>query len=416
MTRAVLTRAALTGAARPAWEAWRAGRFVQARDGAAELVATGRGGDEARHVLALARCALGDLENALATYRSIGSGYRRLGELNEPILWAHLHLGDLPAAQAFADRRGMTRRGTVAARLRLAAERPLEVVADGGADGVVEVPFTDDPLTPYMPGFAGSLNGRPAVLRLDTGGSFVHLSAQAAAAHGIDTVARERGFGALRRHWIGYGVADLELGPVSLRHVPVAVHEGALPAQAVAAVFGTELGPIIGSNILRRFLATVDGPHRRLLLSPRGVAAARTCHLARLPVAAETVEFGWWGEHMMIARGSVGDRGVPLLVDSGLVAVHPEQGQAAVLASRRGLASWGVARPPEGRFAELPGRLGLGSATRASMTALPVSERTWRSMGDWGGIDVAGLISWGFLRHFTWTIDVDRHRYLLAAP
>ncbi len=68
-----------------------------------------------------------------------------------------------------------------------------------------------------MPGFAVRLNGRPTVARLDTGGSFVHVSAESARRIGIETVVTEREFAALRWHTVRYGVADLDIGPVHLR-------------------------------------------------------------------------------------------------------------------------------------------------------------------------------------------------------
>ena len=122
-----------------------------------------------------------------------------------------------------------------------------------------------------------------------------------------------------------------------------------------------------------------------------------------------------WGDHLMIARGRVGDvADANLFVDSGLVAFTAEQGQAALLASRGALASWGVGLPVDGRFADLPGPLAIGPASRNGLTAYPIPDSTWRAFGDWGGIRVDGLVSWGFLRHFSWTIDFDRRCYLFG--
>jgi hypothetical protein len=122
-----------------------------------------------------------------------------------------------------------------------------------------------------------------------------------------------------------------------------------------------------------------------------------------------------WGDHLMIARGRVGRvEDANLFVDSGLVAFAPDQGQAAVLASRGALASWGVALPASGRFAELRDPVAIGSAQLEGLTAYPVSDAAWRDLGDWGGIRVDALVSWGFLRQFAWTIDFDRRRYLFG--
>lgn len=395
----------------PAWDAWSAGDFALARERAADLVATGQAVDEGRHVLVLIASVLGHFDEAIATHQLIDPRYRRIKELDEPVIWDHVHRGDVAGALEFAERRGLARRGAIGKRLRLAWERPFGVEIEG----VVDIPFTDDALTPFMPGFDVRLNGQPTVVRLDTGGAFVHLSPELAAAHGIATAASERGFAALSWHTVRYGVADLEIGPIRLHNAPVAVHEGALPAGPIAAAFGVELGPIIGTNVLQRFLTTVDAPDRRLLLSRRGDAGARSEHLARLGDAQHEVPFALWSDHLMIARGRLGGVvNANLFVDSGLVAYTEDQGQAALLASGRALESWGVDQPEDGRFASLPGGLAMGGASRDGVTAYVVTDALWRDFGDWGGIRVDALVSWGFLRQFSWTIDFDRRRYLFG--
>ncbi|WP_128377618.1 hypothetical protein [Streptomyces cavernae] len=190
------------------------------------------------------------------------------------------------------------------------------------------------------------------------------------------------------------------------------MHDKGLPP---AAAFDVPLGPIIGTNILERFLTTVDAPNRRLVLSRRGDSIARARHLARLGAAQHVTPFGLWSDHLMIARGRIDEiSGVNLFVDSGLVALTPDQGQVAMLVPRRTLARWGVARPQTGRFAELPGTLAIGTASREGMTAYPVTDRVWREFGHWGGIRVDALISWGYLSHFAWTIDFERREYLFT--
>jgi hypothetical protein len=399
-----------------AWRAWEEGDFETAgRLGAALATRPGRQ-DEGLHVRVLAAHVRGEHAQAIAAHGRIAPRYRRLGELDEPILWSYLHLGDVAGARAFADRRGIAARDrAVRARLELASERPLEV----RLSGLVELPFTDDALSPWMPGFAARVAGREVVARLDTGGSFVHLTAGKAAALGIRTVACEKAFAALQSGRVCYGVTDLELGAGELRNVPVVVHdEGVLSSQGMAEAFGVELGPIVGTNLLRPFLATVDGPGRRLLLSRRGDEPARAEHLARLAGDAVTVPFALWGEHMMIARGRVGEGlEVNLFVDSGLVAVTQEQGQASLLAPESSLSGWGASRGkrggPASRFAQLPSTLALGEASAAGATVFVVSDRTWRQFGDWGGVRVSGLVSWGFLKEYSWTLDFDRMLYEL---
>lgn len=387
------------------WRAWEEGDFETAGRLGADLAAREGFEDEGLHVCVLAAHVRGEHPRAIAARGRISPAYRRLRELDEPVLWSYLHLGDVTGARAFADLRGITARDRVTrARLDLASDRPLDV----SLAGLVELPFTDDALTPWMPGFAARLAGREVVARLDTGGSFVHVSGEQAAALGIRTVACEKTFAALVSGKVCYGVTDLELGTASLRNVPVAVHEGVLPTRRVAEAFGVELGPIVGTNVLRRFLATVDGPGRRILFSRRGDERARAEHLARLSGATVSVPLALWAEHMIVAKGRIGEREAVLFVDSGLVAGTPEQGQASLLAPESSLAAWGVPRGSTGRLAEIPSPIGFGDASLAGAKALAVTARTWKGFGDWGGIRVAGLLSWGFLKDYSWTLDFDR--------
>lgn len=67
-----------------------------------------------------------------------------------------------------------------------------------------------------------------------------------------------------------------------------------------------------------------------------------------------------------------------------------------------------------GRVAALPGELAIGGAARGSLAAYVVADAVWRDFGDWSGIRVDALVSWGFLRQFSWTIDFDDRRYLFV--
>jgi hypothetical protein len=397
---------------RAAWNAWRAGDFSLAKKLAFSLMKQGSAADEGRHLLTLTAIVNGEYANARATYEQIDPQYGRLAELDEPMLWALIHAGGIAEAQAFAGRRGLLSDRVTAARLRLALAHPPKVELSG----VVEVPFTDDKLTPLMPGMKASINGHDTVVRLDTGGAFIHLTPAQARAFGVKSVVCERAFFALIEAGVCHGVAEtFEIGPLRFRNVPVAILEG-LPAEQIAAAFGVELGPVIGTSILQRFLTTIDSPGRRFVFSKRGDAGARTKHLSLIQGVAKTrheTPFILWNSHYMIARGNI-DNVAPVnfFVDSGLVAANAEQGQAALLVSEDVLAGWRVSKPEENRFAALPGKLGIGGASREQMMAFALPDAKWREFGDWGGIKVDALASWGFLKHFAWTIDFDRHIYL----
>jgi len=395
----------------PAWAAWEHGDFAAASALATDLIARQESAGAGHFILALVAHVRGDYAGAIAHYAKIDASYRRRGRLEEPILWSYVHLGDYQGAQGFAMAHAIGKCRATAKRLGLAVARPLTVTIDSA----VELAFTDDAMTPILPGIPARLNGRSAVVRLDTGGSFIHLSAEQAADFGITTVACEKDFAALSWGKVCYGVADLELKTARLTNVPVAVHETLQGARQMAEHLGVELGPLIGTNVLQQFLTTIDGPGKKLILSRRGDPVARADHMRRLPGVVAEIPFVMWSDHLMLARSSVGSQtSINLFVDSGLAVFTQEQGQAAVLAPQRILASWGTIPPAPGRLAELPGPLALGGASQDGMTAFGVPDKTWKGFGDWGGIRVDGLISWGFLKHFCWTLDFDRRVYIFG--
>jgi hypothetical protein len=393
-----------------AWAAWKDGDLQAARTRAEHLAATLPTSDEGHHILALVASVTGRYADAIAQQARIAAGYGRLSELDEPIIWAYVHLRDVEGALAFAEKRHAP--ATVIKRLRLAVANPFTTQLKG----VTAIPFVSDKLTPYMPGMRVTLCGEPAVVRLDTGGAFVHMSAKQATEFGVRTVAAETGFAALVSDKMSYGVApELRIGDAVLTSVPVTVHHRAFPA---AQMLGVELGPIVGTNVLERFLTTIDGPGGRLVLSERGNAAARAEHLDLLGGKARggaEVPFALWADHFMLVAGRIAGQQTRFFVDSGLVAVTPQQGQANLLASKRMLTSWGASAEKDQVFSNVPGTLCIGDACKDGPTAMPVDDGMWRKFGDWGGAKVDALVSWGFLSRFAWTVDFDRMVYTLSA-
>ena len=330
--------------------------------------------------------------------------------LVEAVTWSYIHLGDYAGARQHLEDSGAPKDPALLSALGYWMEHPLKAEASG----VAEIPFTEDGLSPWMPGFKVRINGQEVVARLDTGGSFILLSPTWAERLGVRSTFKEKGFASLKEVGVGYGgFVDLELGSFVLLNVPVYVLDH-LDGQSknLAAAFGEELGPIVGTNIFQQFLTTIDGPARRFLLSPRGDSAAAAAHAARLAGEATEIPFTIWLDHFMTAKGSLNGTPVRLFFDSGLVTGNAEQGQASLLVPRPVLESWGAAVPEEGRLAVLSSPLRLGQVQGYNVSACSVPEATWKAMGDWGGLEVHALISWGFLKDLAWTIDFDRRVYI----
>jgi hypothetical protein len=404
--------------AQSAWRAWRDGDLHEAQARSEQLLgrqtSSEQARDEASHILALTAHVQGRHTEALVAYRSIGKRYRARSKLDEPILWSYVRLGEVRAAHAFASERGLLKSVGVKEQLRLALEHPMCVESPD----VVELPFTDDSFSTLMPGIHVRLNGQPQVARLDTGGSFIHLTRSQADALGVRYAGCGRDFAGLRTAELCHGVADLELGSARFRNCPVLVHsDEAMPVRTVADAFNAEMNLVIGTCLLERFLSTIDSPGRRLVLSRRGNLSARSDHMARLDGRAYEVPFALLGSHLMIARGTIGtDRRVSFFIDSGLAVFRQDQGQAALLLRDLTVREWGIESPKADEFAEIRAPVALGAAAQLGLKAYVVPERTWRAFGDWSGMNVAALLSHAFFRHYRWTIDFDRHVFTLQKP
>ena len=386
----------------PAWTAWAAGEIPLAAELARDVLAAGSAPDEANHLLFLTTFVAGDYRTSLAHYHAIGPSYRRLAELDEPVVDAYVHLGAVVEALEFArGRKGMAR--TTVRRLEDHRRRPFGV----DLTRVAVVPFADHELGDHLPGFSVDIEGRRVVALLDTGGMYLVMGPDRAAALGIHTTNGEKGVAHLNRMRVefAYGIAGrLVLGDAILHNVPVAV---------LSTLRGEGDLVIVGTNILEPFLSTMDYANRRLILSRRGNASARAGHLAMLPAGGVSVPFYLWSDHYMFARGGVGERrDLNFFVDSGLVSLHPDgkggERQASFTSSKRKFQAWGIQDEAiERGFFESAHPLTLGSA-REDRPLMVVGDA-----GDteFGGVRIDGLISHAFLSRSVWTIDFDAREY-----
>ncbi len=362
--------------------AWRSGDVEEAARLAAEA------GDE--HLLVLADLVRGRFEPALTRYASLAGGLR-LRALDEPVAHAWLHLDQVDRACEHLRRR----RRRIPPDLALRRDHPMTVKAAEP----VRLPFGDHPLAAYLPAVEGALNGHRTLLHLDTGGTFLVMGTERAAAMGVETVPNGRRFHGLTRTPVRTGIArELALGGALLTNVPVDV---------VPTLTGPQDLVIMGTCLLRRFLATIDTPAGHLLLAPRG---------HRPPPDGIRVPFSLWGDHFMFARGGYGHRrDLTFFVDSGLVHVlEDEDGtarQAAMLATRSQYRSWGI---PAADLAAThlkaahPLRLGALEQPGHLLSVAPGRTAPWSRFG---GVTIDGLLSQAFLAEYAWTLDFDRHEY-----
>ncbi|WP_147268236.1 retropepsin-like aspartic protease [Spongiactinospora rosea] len=381
--------------ARWAWRAWRRGDVDECERLARTVPAPARD-----RLLFLTSFAKGRYERALDHYAALPRPPRAL---DEPVADAWLHLDRPDKAVEHLRRRGRPQD----ARARLQAHRPLQITLDT----TTVVPFIDDELAPYLPGLAATLNGVATSVRVDTGGTFVVMGAGRAAEHRLTTVEGGHADHGLARTQVRHAIAEeLRLGTAVLANVPVDV----LPT-----LDGEQDFILIGTNLLQRFLTTLDHPSRRLILSPRRNEAEAAAHARLLSPADPITElpFYLWGDHYMFARGGFGPRrDLNFFIDTGLAYLTQDDGgplrQAALWSTTTNYRSWGVpstlARPPH--FSS-PLPLSLGELQRRDLLLAASSVRTmpWSSLG---GVRIDGLLCLGFLGAYSWTLDFDRRRYV----
>ncbi|MEQ1818583.1 MAG: retropepsin-like aspartic protease [Terricaulis sp.] len=396
-----------TATTEAAWAAWRAGNAEDAATLGERLSTDSAAANEGRHVAALAAHVRGDYAAAITHYEAIAPDYPRRRELRGVIFESFLHTGRPADALRFASETEMSANALARAQARL--DNPMTVTIPG----LIGLGFEDDALTPYMPGVAGRLNGQAAVFRFDTGGTFVAMSPALATRYNVRSAQCAEGFANLQATQVCQGVADIDLGPVRVTNAPVVV-VSSLPAEQL----GVELGPVLGTNFLQRFLATIDGPNQRLLLSPRGNTAANAQHMALVNGARTEVPFLLLSDHFIIARGGAGDRrDLNFFVDSGLVAIAGDGVQAGLLLPQSQASAWaGITDPSAaGAIVALAPDVSLGGASQSGQRAMVLADAAWGSFGTFGGIDVHGLISYGFLKHYAWTLDFERQVIVLTA-
>ena len=383
------------------WHAWEAGNVEEARQGASQLLNTPKLGSEARHLLFLTSFVEGQCEQALGHYEKIAAHYPRRSELDEPVLDAYLHLGRYYHAEQFARGQGMA-----AEKLAVVSKRRDHRLSVNLAEMTV-IPFADHPLTAYFPAFHCQINGTDTTAHVDTGGTFLIMGPDRARKLGIELIEAGQGYHGATRMPMSFGIAEcFQLGSAVLENVPVST---------LASLQGPQDFVIFGTNVLQRFLSTLDYPNRRLILSPRGNTSQRERHLATLPSARTRVPFYMWGDHYMFAQGAIGEhRGLNFFIDSGLVSLHPDgKGglrQAAFTTPKDKFTAWGYdADKLSGPFeSHLP--LSLGPLTQSKLLFIP------GKVGDtsYGGVRIDGLLSHAFLSQYAWTLDFDERRFTFS--
>jgi hypothetical protein len=227
------------------------------------------------------------------------------------------------------------------------------------------VPFVvADPL----PVIKVKVQGREATALVDTGGDAFILDPEIAASLGIEVVASMTGmFAGGMEAEVGFGRAEsLTLGGATLHSVPISI----LPTGRMA-IGGEPIEGIVGTGVLKQFLATLDYPNEELVLrapsggTPAFSAARQTLEYLGIPIPEIEAREGSVGGGGAFATGAfeIAELGLGELIQSDLV----------------------------GDFGALP----------------PQGYRMLGFIQD-------GLISHNFLKAYAWTLDFERMRMVFT--
>ncbi|MFB3903792.1 MAG: aspartyl protease family protein [Acidobacteriota bacterium] len=380
------------------WELWKQGRVGDALRAAGAVLADQPADNDALHVRTLALFVQGKYREALDSFGRISRQYQKRGDLGLTMLEAYYHLNKPEDALGLAKELDLKELGFYEAR----AGKPFKV----NAERTYLLPFVADPKVPlqFWPGLAGKINGQSVGMRFDTGAPFLTMGKEKAESLGIPLFTSGPGVAGSRDVTVWNGLAErVELGDgLVFENVPVSV----LP-KLDWVIFGT--------NLLEPFLATVDYPNSRFILTPRVRPELHSAHRAMVPARQFKMPFFLWGDHYMFGQGVFGEHdGLNLFFDSGLIALTPINGkivQAAFSASKERLIAWGF---PENeltatRFFETRRPLGIPGLLQENTLVYFNANQPYDRV--FGGVRIDGLVSHAWLSSYSWTIDFDAREY-----
>jgi hypothetical protein len=277
-----------------------------------------------------------------------------------------------------------------------------------GEERPAVIPFlATDPL----PIVEVEVEGKTINAIIDTGADAFVLDSEIAESLGIEIVASMAGmFAGGQEAEVGFAKArTLRMGGVTVGSVPISV----LPTKRLS--FGDRvIGGIVGTNLLKQFLPTIDYPNARLVLRDHSDGVAPLSPAER---AECEIPFYLQGTHFLLAHGSLNDHGgLVFHVDSGLA------GDPAFAAPLETLEYLGIPVPEVVVHEDTVGgggggfalgtfpidTLGLGPLVQSDLLgsygALP--PESYRRLG----FILDGLISHNFLKQYAWTLDFSRMR------
>jgi hypothetical protein len=167
-----------------------------------------------------------------------------------------------------------------------------------------------------LPHFDVSVNGLQAQPFIFDTGATLGLRKDTAERAGVRALARSRAFVAGQHVVFNHGVLDsIRIGDIELRTVPVVWAD---QMQYPELPDGTLPAGVVGTDIIYRFLTTLDFAHRNLVLRRRTRSQRQRVWVEARRAGAEVLPLWLANDHLPLTLGSLNDYGPRVvLLDSG---------------------------------------------------------------------------------------------------
>lgn len=332
------------------------------------------------------------------------------------------YLMDLQAKGAQIDVPGLQEMVAYSELLRsFGDEPPYQIDWNNRSKSIVPLLLRDP-----LPVLQVEVANKPIYVFIDTGGDMLFLDTDVAAALGIKAVATFTGTyaGGLTNETGLARAESLKIGEVTLRNIPVQL----LPTQRLTDTVSKGQFPIsgiIGTNVLKQFLATIDYPNNQLILRPRTDQgrAGLTQELSGKSVT--TIAFHLSQTHYMVANGSLNNReALTFFVDSGLATGLGGPSFALPIQTLQYL---GITPPKTSATTGVGGGTGTLSVATIPLACGGLGKLIRKDVsGIFGllspesyleqGFILDGLISHNYLRNYAWTLDFDSMTMSFTSP
>lgn len=250
-----------------AMTAWENGNIDQAFLDIEKTLKKDQTNNEARFLQMKGLFVQGQYKQSLEAFSLLEKSYKKYNEAADLAVKAYVHLHDYEMALKISE----TNELSSTSYLKECKVKPFVVKSDK----TYIMPFLDDPQLPssFWPGVNGTLNGKKASIRFDTGGTYLVIGKDAAEKYGIQLTYEDKGMHGSSQVITWHAIADsmvFDNGPAFI-NIPVTIMES--------------LGDyvIFGTNILEQFLSTVDYPNERFILTPRDRQELFPDHYKLLP-------------------------------------------------------------------------------------------------------------------------------------